>query len=159
MSFPINPAATSGFASSTRYDAHRPSYPPASVDALLSALRLTNSPPGARVLELGAGTGKFSALLAARPERFEILSVEPHAEMRRVLEGKRLEQVTVVEGSAERLGAVEDGWAETCVVAQVRRISPEGASGTVGGELSAGTTRLFTGMVGLHFECVCFESC
>ena len=120
MAFPINPAATSGFASSARYDAHRPSYPPASVDALLSALRMADRPPGARVLELGAGTGKFSALLAARPERYEVLSVEPHAEMRRMLEGKGLERVTVLEGSAERLDAAEDGWADACVVAQVR---------------------------------------
>lgn len=118
MSFQLNPAAASGFTASDLYDAHRPSYPPASVAALLSALRLTDR-THARVLELGAGTGKLTTLLAARPEKFEILSVEPHADMRRVLDEKSLPGVTVVEGSAEGLSVVEDGWAEACVVAQV----------------------------------------
>ena len=119
MSYSINPAATSGFASSTLYDTHRPSYPQTSVDTLLDALHLTKGPAGAPVLELGAGTGKFTSILAARPEKFEIRAVEPHADMRRVLEGKGLEGLKVVEGTAESLGEVEDGWADACVVAQV----------------------------------------
>ena len=39
--------------------------------------------------------------------------------MRRVLEGKGLKGVTVVDGTAERLEAIEDGWADACLVAQV----------------------------------------
>ena len=118
MSHPIKSAASTGFVSPALYDAHRPSFPPASVKKLLEALQLVDQ-PGARVLELGAGTGKFTALLSARPERFEVLSVEPHPQMRPVLEGKRLPGIRVIEGTAERMDAVEDGWADACVVAQV----------------------------------------
>ena len=118
MSSTINAAATSGFASSAHYDAYRPSYPPASVDALLSALHLDGQ-KAARVLEIGAGTGKFTSILAAQPEAFEVLSVEPHADMRRVLDAKGFERVRIVDGTAEDLGAVEDGWADACIVAQV----------------------------------------
>ena len=117
MSSHITPAATNGFTASNLYDAHRPSFPSVSVDALLNALGVVDV-AGAHILELGAGTGKFTTLLAARPERFEILSVEPHPEMRRVLEAKKLPGVKVVEGTAQSLGFVEDGWAEGCIAAQ-----------------------------------------
>ena len=118
MSPTIVSAAVSGFQSSARYDAHRPSYPPASVNVLLDALRLSGQ-PGAHVLEIGAGTGIFSELLAARPEQFEVVAVEPHPDMRKVLEAKQLPRVRVTEDSATELSAVEDGWAEACIVAQV----------------------------------------
>ena len=73
----------------------------------------------ARILEVGAGTGKFTELLARREEDYEILAVEPHEGMRKELERKELQGVKVVEGSAGDLGAVEEGWAEGVVVAQV----------------------------------------
>ena len=114
----IPAAAQSGFQRASAYDAHRPSYPAESVQKLLNAMRVASA-DGARILEIGAGTGKFTSLLAAREERFEIVSVEPHAEMRAVLVGKGLEGVRVVEGSASDLGAIQDGWANAVVVAQV----------------------------------------
>jgi tRNA G46 methylase TrmB len=119
----LNPVAQSGFANSTAYDAHRPTYPPESLAMLIDALGVAGA-SAARVLDLAAGTGKFTAQLAARPEGFEIMAVEPHAGMREVLEGKVLEggvwkHVRVVEGRAEDMARVEGGWADAVVVAQV----------------------------------------
>lgn len=76
---------------------------------------------GARVIDLAAGTGKFTELLAQREEGFEILAIEPHEGMRRELDAKGLNGVKVLDGIAAEggLGGVEKGWAEGVVVAQV----------------------------------------
>lgn len=58
------------------YDRHRPAYPDALVDDLVALARLE---PGALVLEVGPGTGKATAMFAARGLR--VLGVEPSAEM------------------------------------------------------------------------------
>jgi SAM-dependent methyltransferase len=110
-------AASKGFANAAAYDAHRPSYPAAAVDALLAHLGLAGR-AGARVVEVGSGTGKFTELLAARPERFALVAVEPLDSMRAELVVKRLEGVDVREGHAGRLGGVEAEWADACVAAQ-----------------------------------------
>ncbi|MCJ1351557.1 MAG: hypothetical protein MMC33_001541 [Icmadophila ericetorum] len=112
--------AQTGFANASTYDTHRPSYPPSAVTALLTAMHLT-SQNGARVIDLAAGTGKFTELLAKREEGFEILAIEPHEGMRKELDGKGLEGVKVVDGIAAEggLGDVEKEWAEGVVVAQV----------------------------------------
>lgn len=73
---------------------------------------------GARIIDLAAGTGKFTEALAAREEGFEILAVEPHADMRRVLSERGLKGVRVVDGTAEDV-PVENGWADAVFVAQV----------------------------------------
>lgn len=114
---PINPDALSSFTNSTAYDSHRPTYPPASIQHLLAQCRVAGK-RGARVVDLAAGTGKFTEALAAREEEFEILAVEPHADMRAVLEAKGLRGVRVVDGTAEEMG-VEEGWADAVFVAQV----------------------------------------
>jgi ubiquinone/menaquinone biosynthesis C-methylase UbiE len=67
---------------------------------------------------LAAGTGKFTEALAAREEGFEIIAVEPHADMRRVLSERGLKGVKVVDGTAENV-PVENGWADAVFVAQV----------------------------------------
>jgi SAM-dependent methyltransferase len=59
------------------YERYRPSYPEALVDWLVALAGVT---PGARVVDLGAGTGIFSRLLAARG--FEVVGVEPNDAMR-----------------------------------------------------------------------------
>ncbi|MCW7945542.1 hypothetical protein AAW14_26935 [Streptomyces hygroscopicus] len=74
-------------AAAAQYAANRPSYPPALFDALeeLAGRPLT----GARVADIGAGTGISTALLEARGAR--VLAVEPGdgmaAQFRRVLPG------------------------------------------------------------------------
>ncbi|KAG7130210.1 putative methyltransferase C25B8.09 like protein [Verticillium longisporum] len=71
MTQTLHPGAQSGFADASSYDAHRPSYPTATVTAFLEKLGLAGQ-RGARVLDLAAGTGKLTEVLAARDEGFEI---------------------------------------------------------------------------------------
>ncbi|CAN8098920.1 unnamed protein product [Discula destructiva] len=115
----LAPAAAAGFQNATAYDAHRPAYPPAAVQKLLEHMRLADR-AHARIVEVAAGTGKFTEALSAREEWFEVLATEPHPDMRRELEGKALRGVTVREGRAENLrGArIEEEWADGVVVAQ-----------------------------------------
>ena len=115
----IHKAALCGFSSASRYDTHRPSYPQSAVSAFLSALKISGV-QGARIIDLGAGTGKFTELLAAREEAYEILALEPHDGMRSELVRKQLRGVTVEKGSAEDMG-VEEQWADAVISAQVGR--------------------------------------
>lgn len=75
------------------YERTRPTYPPELLDLL---------PVGddASVLDLGAGTGKLTRLLAARYR--EVTAVEPLANMRAMLE-RVVPGVTALPGSAERI--------------------------------------------------------
>lgn len=99
MSTALADVASRGFAAASSYDQHRPSYPPEAVEQLLAHLQVSGL-RGARILDLAAGTGKFTELLAKREEEFEIVAVEPHGEMRGELEKKILKGVTVLEGDA-----------------------------------------------------------
>jgi SAM-dependent methyltransferase len=75
------------------YEQTRPTYPPALLDALpLDA--------DAAVLDLGAGTGKLTRVLAERYR--DVTAVEPLANMRAMLE-RVVPGVTVLPGSAERI--------------------------------------------------------
>ncbi|KAL9947522.1 hypothetical protein D7B24_000043 [Verticillium nonalfalfae] len=116
MTQTLHPGAQSGFADASSYDAHRPSYPAATVTAFLEKLGLAGQ-RGARVLDLAAGTGKLTEVLAARDEGFEIVGVEPHAGMRGELARKGLAGVEVRDGFAEEI-PLGDGWGDGCVVAQ-----------------------------------------
>ncbi|KAI9792885.1 MAG: hypothetical protein M1833_000997 [Piccolia ochrophora] len=121
MTQPALPAtALTGFHDAQHYDAHRPSYPPSAVAALLTHLSLRGV-PGAHVVEIGAGTGKFTACLAEREEGYRVVAVEPHARMRDelVVKVRRGEMggVVVREGDSENLGDGEG--VEGVVVAQV----------------------------------------
>lgn len=109
--------ADKGFKNAAHYDQHRPSYPPEAVEKLLANLKVAGNPK-ARIVELAAGTGKFTELLAARKEQFEIMAVEPHNEMRATLESKNIPGVKVVPGDNANI-PVEDGWADALIVAQV----------------------------------------
>src|SRR5882672_1248326 len=97
------------------YEAGRPEYP----DALLDDLPLT----GARtVLDLGAGTGKFTKMLAARianlesARRPQLFAVEPVREMADRLAGRGL-PVELRAGSAEAI-PLPDGAAHLICCAQ-----------------------------------------
>ncbi|KAL8737353.1 MAG: hypothetical protein Q9181_001770 [Wetmoreana brouardii] len=119
---PLFSAANRGFANASSYDTHRPSYPPKAVDDLLAKLQVKDLEQ-ARIVDLAAGTGKFSELLAARDEGYEIIAVEPHEEMRRELEGKELKGVRAVDGNAENMGL--DGQSVDAVVAAQPRTTWE----------------------------------
>jgi len=72
--------ATRGFETAgERYERGRPEYPPSAIDWLVERLGLAER-PGARVLDIGAGTGKLTRPLLERGLR--ALAVEPVAGMR-----------------------------------------------------------------------------
>ncbi|RPB18842.1 methyltransferase [Terfezia boudieri ATCC MYA-4762] len=116
--------AIAGFASSVSYDAHRPTYQPAAVNFLLTSLGLTGRNK-AKVMDIGAGTGKFTEILARREECYDIVAVEPHDDMRRVLRGKELPRTKVLRGDVQSVWSTgewramgEDWSAESIVIAQ-----------------------------------------
>ena len=80
----------------TVYDKARPGYTPAALDFVLG---LANNPK-AVIADIGAGTGKFSAMLAARG--CNVIAVEPNADMRSKL--PVLPNLRVVDGTAEATG-------------------------------------------------------
>lgn len=75
--------------------------------------------PGARILEIGAGTGKLTEQLVGQDRRYDIIAIEPYVPMRKVLESKSLPGVKAVDGTATKLEGIEDGWADAVVIAQV----------------------------------------
>lgn len=137
----LAPAAAAGFHNASAYDAHRPAYPTSAVQALLAHMRLTDK-PHARIIEVAAGTGKFTEALAARHEGFEVLSIEPHPEMRAELEAKALSGVRVRAGRAEALSEAVtegEGWADGVVIAQAFHwFAEEGPLAEIGGVLKTG---------------------
>ena len=104
------------------YDTARPSYPREAVDWLVAD-------DASVIVDVGAGTGKFTRLLA-RPGRV-VIAVEPSANMRREL-CAALPEVEVLDGSAEAM-PLPDSSAEAITFAQawhwvdVRAASEEAA--------------------------------
>lgn len=108
----IHEAAARGFeAAVERYQRSRPGYPGDAVSYLVHELGIAE---GRDVLELGAGTGKFTELIAFTGAR--ITATEPLAGMREAL-GKNCPAVTVIDGTAEEIPAL-DASADAVVAAQ-----------------------------------------
>ncbi len=93
------------------YERGRPDYPAEAVRCLGRALRIG---PGRTVVDLGAGTGKFTRALA--PLGAARIAVEPMAGMRRVFE-RTVPDVPVLDGTAERI-PLPRGFADAVVCAQ-----------------------------------------
>lgn len=106
-----------GFAKGEEYDQYRPTYSPTMVQLLLDNLQV-NGKKHAKILDLAAGTGKFTEAVAAREEQFEIVAVEPHEKMRGVLAGKELRGVTVKDGKADAI-PLPDASVDAVICAQV----------------------------------------
>ena len=119
MASSIPSASVKGFKDGSKYDQHRPSYPPEAVDSLLKHLQVADL-NGAHIVDLAAGTGKFTGLLAGRQEGFEIIAVEPHDGMRVELEKKGLSSVKVLKGEASSMKGVESQTVDAVIAAQVR---------------------------------------
>lgn len=113
----INQVATDGFAKGALYDQHRPLYPSEAVDRLVIQLGLAGK-SGARIVDLGAGTGKFTEALASREENYDVLAIEPLDSMRDVLAAKGLRGVETRNGTATDIG-VEAGSIDAVISAQV----------------------------------------
>jgi SAM-dependent methyltransferase len=108
----IHHAAETGYElAAADYERVRPSYPTRALAVLADALDLK---PGQRVADLGAGTGKFTRLLALTGAR--VVAVEPVAAMRERLT-EILPQVVAVAGVAEATG-LPDGSVDAVVAAQ-----------------------------------------
>jgi SAM-dependent methyltransferase len=109
---PIHPTASEGFGrAAPAYERGRPGYPQEAIDWMVTALGLG---PGSRVIDLGAGTGKFSRMLA--PTGARIIAIEPVAGMRAEF-ARALPGIKVLDGTAETIPA-PDGSADAVTAAQ-----------------------------------------
>ncbi|HEY6838339.1 MAG TPA: methyltransferase domain-containing protein [Geobacteraceae bacterium] len=112
MSDAIHRTAAEGFTrAAASYERGRPGYPTAAIDLLVNGLSLG---PGKVVVEAGAGTGKFTRLLA--PSGARIIAVEPVAEMRGKLSAL-LPEVEVLDATAESV-PLPDNSVDAMVAAQ-----------------------------------------
>jgi ubiquinone/menaquinone biosynthesis C-methylase UbiE len=94
----VHPAAAQGFeAGADAYERGRPTYPDDAVAYLIQTLGIG---PGSVVVDLAAGTGKFTRLLV--PTGAELIAVEPVAGMRERLE-EILPGVRTLDATAESM--------------------------------------------------------
>ncbi len=93
----LHPLAAQFASVADAYERGRPEYPRAAVGALAAELGLD---PGARVLDLAAGTGKLSRALVAAG--FDVVAVEPLEPMRELL-SQRIGPDRVRDGIAEEI--------------------------------------------------------
>lgn len=114
---PLDSQVTPGFSKGVAYDEHRATYAEDAVELLLENLQVSGR-KNAKILDLAAGTGKFTEALSARDEKYDIVAVEPVGSMRDVLQEKKLRNVNVQDGSADSIPA-PDAEFDAVVVAQV----------------------------------------
>src|SRR5215217_5625348 len=108
----VHPVARAGFDSgAAAYERGRPSYPSTAVDLVVEELRIG---PGLRVVDLGAGTGKWTRLLVERGAR--VVAVEPVAGMRDELVAA-VPEAEVLDGPAESV-PLPDGSVDVVTAAQ-----------------------------------------
>jgi len=104
--------ASTGFqAAADAYERGRPDYPSEATDFLAATCGIGM---GSEVIELGAGTGKFTRLLV--PSKATLLAIEPVEAMRRKCMAL-LPDVRILEGSAEEI-PVADASADVVLAAQ-----------------------------------------
>jgi SAM-dependent methyltransferase len=109
---PMHHVAAEGFKRAANvYDRGRPGYPLEAVTWLVEALRIR---PETTVVDVGAGTGKFTAQLV--PTEATIIAVEPIDAMRSTL-AAHLPTVVALPGTAEAL-PLETASADAIVAAQ-----------------------------------------
>lgn len=106
----VDRRASRGFAASHRYEAYRPSYPPAAIAFIREEAALDER---STVVDLGAGTGLMSRLLL--PAR-RLIAVEPVVEMRDALR-TRVPEAEVIAGTANDI-PLPSATADAVVTAQ-----------------------------------------
>ena len=105
----VHPIAQGGFDTSQIYDQVRPSYSKDVVNFLLDKLGVAtfdaSSNQPLRILELGAGTGKFTATLqeVLRDSKVQIIASEPLLSMREEFK-KRHPDIAIKDFPAENIG-------------------------------------------------------
>jgi SAM-dependent methyltransferase len=108
----VHTAAQQGFSTEAlAYERGRPEYPDALIGWLRGSLKLE---PGAAVIDLGAGTGKFTRLL--RHTGAEVTAVEPVEEMRLEL-SRNFPDIRALAGTAQSM-PVPDRSAQAVTCAQ-----------------------------------------
>jgi SAM-dependent methyltransferase len=107
----LHPAAHGFETAGERYERARPGYPPAAIDWLIEGLALA---PHARVLDVGAGTGKLTRPLLERG--LDVIAVEPVNGMRALLE-RTAAGADIRPGQAEAL-PLADGEVDGIVAGQ-----------------------------------------
>jgi SAM-dependent methyltransferase len=107
----VHEVAAAGFSDAADYEAARPSYPPEAVAWFVEHLRIG---PGTRVVDLAAGTGKLTRLLA--PAGADLIAAEPVAGMRGRFRAA-VAEVPLLACTAEQL-AFRDGSLDAVTVAQ-----------------------------------------
>jgi len=107
----VHEVAAAGFNDAADYEAARPSYPPDAVAWFVDNLQLG---PGARVVDLAAGTGKLTRLLVSSGA--ELIAAEPVAGMRDIFRAS-VPGVPVLACTAEQL-AFRDAALDAVTVAQ-----------------------------------------
>jgi SAM-dependent methyltransferase len=135
----VHDAAALGFeAAAERYERGRPTYPDDAVAFLIRTLEIGERTD---VVELGAGTGKFTELIV--PTGARIVAVEPVSAMRQAL-ARNCPTVTVLDAMAEEIPLAEAS-ADAVVAAQAfhwfdadralheihRVLRPDGALGLI----------------------------
>ena len=109
---PVHEIAQRGFdTEASTYDRTRPSYPSEAVAWMVEQLGIG---PGSLVVDLAAGTGKLTRLLACTHAR--VIAVEPVEGMRAVLQ-ERVPGIEIMHGVAEAL-PLPDATADVVTVAQ-----------------------------------------
>jgi SAM-dependent methyltransferase len=110
---PTSRFARSFGSEAARYHQTRPSYPPAALDLVLNSLTEVGETPR-RFLDVGAGTGKLTALLLDRGA--EVVAVDPDPDMLAVL-AQQLPGVRALAGRAEAI-PLPDGSVDAVVAGQ-----------------------------------------
>src|SRR5262249_24669193 len=107
----VHEVAAAGVSDAVDYEAARPSYPADAVAWFVEHLRIA---PGAHVVDLAAGTGKLTRLLATFAA--DLIAAEPIAGMREIFRGS-VPDVPLVACTAEQL-AFHDSSLDAITVAQ-----------------------------------------
>lgn len=107
----ISPQARALGKQAEAYERARPDYPDAAIKLLVEQLELV---PGTVVVDVGAGTGKFTRLLLETGAR--VVAVEPLEDMRRVF-AEVLPEAELLAGAAESI-PLPDGFADAATAAQ-----------------------------------------
>jgi SAM-dependent methyltransferase len=107
----VHEVAAAGFSDPSDYEAARPSYPSEAVEWFVENLHIA---PGRTVVDLAAGTGKLTRLLA--PAGANLIAAEPVAGMRATFR-EILPTIPIVATTAEQL-AFRDGSLDAVTIAQ-----------------------------------------
>lgn len=99
----IDRAASEGYrVAADAYDRGRPGYPPEAVERLVAELQINDT---SRVVDIGAGTGRLTALMEAHTSH--LLAVEPVASMRQKFRAL-YPGLPIISGVAEQLPLLDE---------------------------------------------------